>query len=393
MTEAKIKSEPDPDLPYRKQTIRANNKTLITPIKSIDPKHIDPSIQMSKKVVGLNEMYGGLTSKKIADHLLGTDKSVFYQLNSAQRSFRNPGTEMQFCFLEFKDVSFPSQKEVEFITDQAYVHSDITPIPMLSDFTERVTTTSMVDGKMQQLPNEAKFEKFLKYLKNCIDTIQQLNNKPIMGYVPDFRFYFKELIDFYVKNGINTFYYDTHLSSPMTLQGSIRALSRELNNSEALEKSYIHMLNPGYGRASKDSSIIPAKDVLGFGLGIDGLGERHMRRVFNKALAEYMKKNPDNRARLFDKKSYGYIKTADREIIEAYYPNDSGVDIANFLTGSKPSDKIQHAFNAEQLALETSKIKEILTETKPMLNYIAKKDNVKEDDIKILKRAKIKLSK
>jgi len=393
VTEAKIKSEPDPDLPYRKQTINANSKTLVTPVKSIDPKHIDPSVKLSKRVVGLNEMYAGLTSKKIADHILGKDKSVIYHLNSVQSSFRNPNSEMQLCFLEFKDESIPTQKEIEFMTDQAYVHSDITPIPKLFDFTERVTTTTTKDGKKQQLPNESKFDKFLKYLKDCIETIQQLNNKPIMGYVPDFRFYFKELVEFYVKNGINTFYYDAHLSSPMTLQGSIRAFSRELNNNDALEKSYIHMLNPGYGRASKDSSIIPAKDVLGFGLGMDGLGERHMKRVFNKELAEYMKKNPDNRSRLFDKKSYGYIKTADKKIIEKFYPNDSGVDIANFLTGSKPSDKVQHAFNAEQLALETLKIQEMLSEPKSLLNYVQKKENVKEDDIKILIRAKIKLKK
>ena len=393
MAEAKIKSEFDPDLPYRKQTVKANNKTLVTPTKSFDPKHIATSVSLSKDVISLNEMYSGVTSLKIQNHLLGKDKSLTYLLNSSANNFRNPDEEMQLCFLEFKEEQFPTIKEIEFMTDQAYVYSDITPIPMLSNFKDRITTTTVKDNKKRHSPNESKFNRFLKYLGDCIGTIEQLNNKPIMGYIPDFRFYFKELISFYVDKGINTFYYDTHLSSPMTLQAPIRALSRELNNEEALENSFIHVLNPGYGRASKDSSIIPAKDILGFGLGMDGLGERHMRRVFNKKLVEYMKKNLDNRSRLFLKNSYGYIKTADKKVIKEIFPNDSGVDIANFLTGKKPDNKIQQTFNVEQLSLETNRLREHLSENKPLLKYLEKKNDIKKDDIKILKRAKIKLKK
>jgi len=392
--EAKITSIIDEELPYRSQIVKANNKKIVTPIKSIDPKHIDPSIQLSKSVTGLNEMYSGVTSKKISDHSLGIDKSLIYLLNSAQDQLRDPKSEMQICFIEFKEETFPNQKEIEFITDLAYVYSDITPIPMLSNFQQRVTIENITeDGKKQFLPSDSKFEKFLKYLGDSIATIQQLNNKPIMGYIPDFRYYFKELVKFYVDNGINTFYYDTHLSSPMTLQLPIRTLLRELNNQESLEHSFIHLLNAGYGRASKDSSIIPAKDILGFGLGIDGIGERHKRRVFTKELAEYMKKNPDNRSRLFDKKSYGYLKTSEKNEIEKFYPNDSGVDIANFLTGSKPHDHIQNSFNVEQLAIESMKLRDRLNQSQSMLGYVSKKSQVKEDDLKILKRAKIKLKK
>lgn len=388
MTEARIKSSPDNELQYRSQTVIANNKTLVTPVKSIDPKHIETSIKISKQVTGLNEMYSGFTSKKISDHINEKDKSAYYLLNSVEKSL-NP-KDMQLCFLEYKEEEFPSKKEIEFLTDLAYVHSDVTPIPMLSSFTDRIVITKIVDGKKQHSPNDSVFRKFLKYLSDAVETIQQLNNKPIMGYIPDYRFYFDELVEFYVKRGINTFYYDAHLSNPITLQSSLRALLRELNNQETLEHSFVHMLNPGYGRASKDSAIIPAKDILGFGLGVDGIGERHMKRVFNKQLAEYMKKNPDNRARLFDKDSYGYLKTSDKSEIQKFYPNDSGIDIANFLTGKKPSDKLQNSFNVEQLALESSRLRDRLNSSKSVLDYITKKTNIKEDDLKILKRAKIK---
>lgn len=398
MTEAKIKSDPDNELQYRKQTIQANSKTLVTPIKAIDHTKLDSTIQISKRVSGLNEIYFGLSHDKISNHLQGNDHTLDYSLNSFQRKIRNPSMEIQLCFLEYKEEDFPNSKEIGFMTDQAYVYSDITPIPMLSNFKYRVSDVSTTKGKNEQekeqtLPSQSKFEKFLKYLSDAIETIEQRNNKPIMGYIPDYRFFFPELIEFYVKKGINTFYYDAHGSSPMTVQSTLRSLLRELSTQEALENSFIHMLNPNYGRAAKDSSVIPAKDILGFGLGIDSLGEKHIPLKFKPTLTEDMKKNPDNRSRLFDKNSYGYIKTSERKVIEEFYPNDSGLDITNFLTSTKPSNKMQNSFNMEQLALEAMKVKERITEARPILAYIEKKKNVKEDDLKILKKFKIPLKK
>ena len=391
MINAKIKSEFDPDLPYRKQTIKANNKTLVTPTKSFSPKQIHGSANFPKNVTTLNEIYHGVTSSKINDHLLGKDNSFTNQLNSLSKGNNNSDKEMQLCFLEFKDTKFPIAKEIEFMTDQAYIYSDITPIPMLNNIKDRLTSTIVKGEKKQFLPNEPKFKQFLKYLRNCIETIEQLNNKPIMGYIPNYRFYFKELISFYVKNGINTFYFDAHLSNPMTLHPSIRTLTRELNNEESLEQSFIHILNPGQGSASKDNSMIYAKDILGFGLGMDGLGERHMPPKFRPDFYKQMRDSPDNRSKLFLKNSYGYIKTADKKAIKEIFPKDSKVDITNFLTGKKPDPNIQKTFNIEQLSLEAKQLRQHLSENKSLLKYISKKENIEKSDIKILQKAKIPL--
>ena len=242
----------------------------------------------------------------------------------------------------------------------------------------------------EELLDKDTFESVQKFITEAIETIEQLNNKPIMGYIPDYRYYFEELVKLYTDKGINTFYFDAHLSNPITLQGSLRALMRELNKVGSLEKSFVHMLNPGYGRGIKDSSIIPAKDILGFGLGIDSLGERHMRRIFNRQVLENMRKNPDNRSRLFNKNSYGYLKTSDKDEIKNFYPNDSGIDIENFLTTTKPDAKIQNAFNVEQLSLEGIELRDKVKASETVLNYLNEKSDVREDDIKILKRAKIK---
>ena len=314
-----------------------------------------------------------------------------------QRKFHNPAQELQFCFLEFEDESIPDQKEIEYVSDQAYVFSDVTPLPMLSNFISKITDTTIKGkGKNQRKvhsPNNNKFEMVKKYLNDTIETIEQLNNKPIMGYVPDYRFYFDKLVKFYADKGLNMFYFDAHLSNPIQLQSSLRAFIRELNKHEILENSFIHMINPGVGRGTKDKSIIPAKDILGFGLGVDSLGERHMRRIMNKEAIENMKKNPDNRSRLFNKNTYGYLKTSEKTDILKFYPKDSGIDVSEFLTSNKPDPKIENAFNAEQLALESMSLKNNLIKSRSILQYINKKSNIREDDVKILKRAKINYKK
>lgn len=390
MVEARIKSTPDEDLQYRSQEVRANNKTIVTPIKALDPGRISRSISINKKAECISELYAGLSSKKILDHMTGSDSSLVYDLNRKQRRFQNPVNGLQLCFLEFKDEGLPKQKEIEYMTDQAYVFSDITPLPMLYDFIGRVTNTTTRANRKIHSPNRAKFERIKKYLGDAIETIEQLNTKPIMGYIPNYRYFFDELVKLYVDHGINTFYFDAHLSNPITLHAPLRAFLRELSKNGALEGSFIHMINPGYGRGIKDSTVIPAKDILGFGLGVDSLGEVHMRPVFNPQVIENMKKNPDNRSRLFDKDTYGYLKTSDKKEIKEFYPNDSGVGVASFLVSGKPDPKIQNAFNAEQIALESMHVRNNLLKAKPILKYLDKKSNVMQGDVKILKRAKIK---
>lgn len=393
MAEAKIKSISDEELQYRSQEVKANNKTVVTPIKSIDPSKIHPSQTISKRVECVNELYSGLSKEKISNHITGSDSTLIYHLNGIQRKFRDTSKELQLCFLEFKDESLPTQKEIEYVTDQAYVYSDITPLPMLSNFIARITDTTIKGNRKTYAPNNSKFEKVKKYLNDAVETIEQLNNKPIMGYIPDYRYYFDELVKTYADNGINTFYFDAHLSNPITLQGSLRAFMRELNKQGILEKSFIHMINPGIGRGIKDSSIIPAKDILGFGFGIDSLGDKHMRPILHPTVIENMKKNPDNRSRLFSKNTYGYLKISEKKEIEEFYPNDSGVDMSEFITSSKPDSKIQNAFNIEQLALESTRLRNNLIQSKSILKYIDKKSNIREGDVKILKRAKIKQKK
>lgn len=389
MHRARIRSTPAEDLQYRRQEVDVGSKAVVTPVKSIDPKKMSPLVKISEKAVYINEMYRGLSDASLTKCISEADRAPVYDLNRAQSMLKGTDERVQLCFLEMKTKTFPTKKEIEYATDLAYGYSDITPLPMLSDFVARVTDVER-DGKTTvRTPSFPKFERAKKYLEDSIDTIMQLNTKPIMGYVPDYRLFFDEIAEMYVDRDINTFYFDAHLSNPVTLHEALRAFRRELNMRGALEDSFIHVINPGAGRAPKDSPVAPARDILGFALGIDSLGERHMQMRMMPSIAEGLRQNPDNRHRLFGKDTYGYLRTSDSASIKSFYPADSAIDVSEFLNRSAPDRRIQNAFNSEQLALEGARLVARLGRYEAMLPYLEEKEGVREEDVKILKRAKV----
>ena len=389
MAKVRIRSTMDEELQYRSQSVAVGNKTITTPIKAIDPAKMDPTGGVNTTIKCVNELYALVSAKNVQDCLINSTNSLNSRLNQKLKLLpTNTAEEMKLCLLEFKERQFPTQKEIEVMTDIAYVFSDITPLPMLSNIKQKIHDVHMKDKSPVYDLNPAKFEKFKKYLTDSIETIEQLNSKPIIGYIPDVRYYFDDIIALYAKKGVNMFYFDAHLSNPITLQAPLRALMRALNSHEILEESFIHMINPAYGRGVKSSSMISAKDVLGFGFGVDGLGERHQQPNF--AVFEGIKYTPDQRSRLFDKKTYGYLVTAEHTSITDFYPSDSNVDVSKFLVPGKPDPKTQNSFNTEQLALESMHLRNMITKSDPMLRYIESKSNVKKQDVQFLKRAKIK---
>jgi hypothetical protein len=71
----------------------------------------------------------------------------------------------------------------------AHSYSDITPIPML-------------DIKI----DNSNFLVFLEYAKSCLDIIEELNDKPLMGYLPNLpREQYPKLLDFYASKQKHNF--------------------------------------------------------------------------------------------------------------------------------------------------------------------------------------------
>jgi len=375
--------EVDPHSLYKRQKIKfTSDKHIITPTKTIPLDKIKVMHPLTDKARQLNEIFKRFSAKQIKEADGDSDK-----YHEIETFFNNQKSKIKqdtatFCFLDFNELRLPTNDEIEFLTDLAYCNSDITTIPTISQFS---------DSKDSPIT----YEDYKKYLEKAIESIEQLNHKHIMGVIPKLaRKNVPDLLKFYQDKGINTFALDLEGSNPISSRMSIFKVLKTLNKMKILDSCYIHGHNVGM-RVNKVVDIIPAKDVLGFGVGLSSLGEKRTEFKPNKAFLSFIQTNPLNKFRLFNKKEYGYWKAISATDLEKVYPSDSSIPVSAFKDAIKNVTQfnyIQKVFNSEQLALESYNIKEVIIEdAEKTLDYIKKKKYVTPDDVKVLESGQEKI--
>lgn len=375
--ETRVKTEEvDSNSLYRTQKVRfTSEKSITTPTKSIPLDRIKSSDGLNRNSRQLNEIFKRLTAKQIKE--ANEDNNKFHQLEIQFNSQKNKVIEgtTTFCFIDFNEPRMPTDEEIEFMTDLAYCNSDITTIPTINHFNRPKQT-------------EITFEDYKKFLEKAIESIEQLNHKPIMGIIPKFApKRTGELLEFYQNKGINAFSIDLAGSNPISSYLRIFKVLKSLKKRKILETSYIHGYNVGK-RVNKTENIIPAKDILGFGIGLDSLGEKRAPFKPNRA---FLEKGPSNKFTLFNKKGYGYWKDISPEKVPEVFPKDSELPLERFRNCKKPYE-LQRVFNAEQLALEAHNLRKLIREeSDEALGYVKKKKNVEGSDIRLLETAQKKI--
>ncbi len=368
--------EADPNSLYKTQKIKfISDKSILTPTKTIPLDKLSVASPLNDKAKQLNEIFKRFSAKQIKEADEDSDKyKEIESFFNKQKSKIKPETAT-FCFLDFSEPRLPKNDEIEFLTDLAYCNSDITTLPTISKFN---------DSKNSPMS----YEDYKKYLEKAIESVEQLNHKPIMGIIPKLaRKNVPNLLEFYQSKGINTFALDLEGSNPISSRMSIFKVLKTLNKMKILDSCYIHGHNVGI-RVNKVKDIIPAKDVLGFGVGLNSIGEKRTEFKPNPAFLSLIKTNPLNKFRLFNKEDYGYWKAISASDLEKVYPSDSSVPISAFKIAFKNANQfssIQKVFNFEQLALESHHVKEIIAEdANKTLNYIKKKKDIDPNDVKVL---------
>lgn len=231
--------------------------------------------------------------------------------------------------------------------------------------------------------NSSNFSRYLNYLQLCYDTIEELNNKPIMGMLPNMpRELYPKLLEFYIKNRISSFCFDFNGQTPDHLK--LRPVMRYLNTKELLSKTLIYGVNAKPGRVLKNTNVIPSKDFIAYGFGLDILGESHIGAKGSKVFFEKMKvaigKQQENKKRIFIKSDYGYYKTNVKEEVFGLYPSDTKIKLDDILHDSQQT--WQKLFNMEQQSIETGRIRkrlESLDRNETILTYIKKKTQIKKE--------------
>jgi len=370
------------DLFLKSQTVHIGGKKFQTPIKVFDASKMRDDIQIKKDVRGINEIFKTFNSENLNEYIDGEREEGQLNLELDRKIRKTEPYSSTICFVGYDDLGYPNDKGINFLMDLTHEFSDAIPMPSMSklfvndnrDIDEKITT-------------------YFEFLQKCMDSVNQLNNKPIIGIIPEAipSIYIEDLVNFYFNNDITSFVYDFNGKVSVRMRTKIRRMMIAIRELGIIENTFLYAINANYGKMLKDAPIVRAKDVLTFGFGFDALGDQHIRRPLPPHVRQQMKeKGSGPSIRLFDTRNYGYCKTLDFSVLSKMYPvTETSIPFKVFEQLNHKAIQSQSLFNSERIGKETihyqTLIKEQADETS---KYFESKKYVQEKDIKDLERFK-----
>lgn len=190
--------EIDEDLFIRSEKLQINNKTLRTPIKAVNMPSLRRDVPLKDAVKGVNEIFKTFKTDVLKKYCSGEkDESNVYRSINTPMNKTDRRNEVNICFVQIPDLILPQNKEIDFITNVSYINSDITPLPL-------------VQGLFKGNDALSDFDVFTEFMQDSIDSINRLNNKPILGIIPGTMpsTLIGFLVDFYYENDVTSFAFD-----------------------------------------------------------------------------------------------------------------------------------------------------------------------------------------
>lgn len=369
------------DIFLKKQRVSIGGKTFQTPIKAIDAAHRRPDIKIKNEVKGLNEICRYFNEAKLNEYLTGARPESIINSKLSNTVQRAGSDEVTLTFIVYDSPQYPSERGVNFLMNLCYEYSDAIPLPLLPKLFKDKTSDF-----------EQQLREYLGFMKQCIDSVNRLNNKSILGVIPAIipsSSYVKDIVEFYYDNDITSFIIDYAGRTPKIAKTTMREFIIALKEFDLLEKSFLYAINVTSGNMMQDAPVVKAVDLLSFGYGFDTLGDNHIRRTYPPAVAERMRRAAQERGtvfRLFNNGDYGYYKTPDLAMLEGIYPyTETSIPFSNFRTNTVKTRPSQILFNSERIGLEAIKYRQLIAEeTDHTVDYFETKAFVEAKDLKEL---------
>ncbi|WP_321429859.1 hypothetical protein [uncultured Methanolobus sp.] len=368
------------DTDLRSLKVQIGDKAITTPTKAVLSNNFYKNTKFPDNLLDIQELFVRFDENTLAkaneDAKYSSDKN-----NELGRQKDRANGCPHFCLSEFKNKGeywrYPTDDEIDILTNFAYSHSNITPIPSIP--------------KVARNLNIENFQDFLDYLDSCYNSIEIRNKKSILGYIPTVAPIFgKVLINFYLDKGINAFYIDFDGTMVKSRVDTLNAMKVELAKRGYEENSFFHFVNASYGKAINDEKILSARDLLSFGYGLDSLGGIHAGPRRSKEFYEklkIMKDLPRNTNRLLNVKDYGYYRfDAVKDNLEAVYPQNALIEKSELSTHVESRVKnYLKILNLQQQCIEADNLVQLINETpNESLDYYKSKKNVLDTDLKDL---------
>ena len=365
--------EIDEDLFIRSEKLQINNKTLRTPIKAVNMPSLRRDVPLKDAVKGVNEIFKTFKTDVLKKYCSGEkDESNVYRSINTPMNKTDRRNEVNICFVQIPDLILPQNKEIDFITNVSYINSDITPLPL-------------VQGLFKGNDALSDFDVFTEFMQDSIDSINRLNNKPILGIIPGTMpsTLIGFLVDFYYENDVTSFAFDFQGRIYKNFESQIREMMTKILELDISNESFLYSCNTQRGKVSKGSTIIKGNDIAVYTYGFDVMGDSHVKPKIHPDIAKQMRERASNELniRLFNSDDYGHYKFSDIGAIKEMYPYDETditLDCFDPTVLKQRAYDSQKLFNTERIGLELIKYKNMLSHSEPTYDYINTKDQIRD---------------
>jgi len=362
----------DDDVYIRSEKLKINNKSIQTPMKSFTLNDLRKDVKLNDEVKKVNEVFKKFSKESLQDYVSGKKDitQVHKKINTGFKKISSD--ELNFCFTYLDYTKFPEGKEIDMLTNVSYIYSDATPLPLVHNLFK---------------PNqdaEKSYDKFTDFMVECIESINRLNNKPIIGVIPSSMppSYVESLIMFYYDNDITSFAFDFENKTHIGLTDHLREMMISIIKLDILNESFTYSCNTQRGKASRGSDITKANDILVYNFGFDIVGDSHMPMKMPPDAAKKLKNRNPTSIRLFNNEDYGHYRYDNVRLIEQFYPHEKTeipIEFFNPQGNVTRSRNCQKLFNNEMFGLELLKYNRLLNENESALDYLKTKKQIKDD--------------
>lgn len=221
-------------------------------------------------------------------------------------------------------------------------------------------------------------------MTECIESINRLNNKSILGVIPSAMppTYIGFLIDFYYNHDITSFAFDFQNKTHVGVVEHLREMMIAIIDLDILNESLTYSCNTQRGKSLRGSNVTKANDILVYNYGFDIVGDSHMGMKIPSDQAKKLKERNPTGIRLFNNNDYGHYRYGNFDLIKEFYPFDKTkipIEYFNPESNKTRSRECQKLFNNEMFGLELLKYNRFLKENESTLKYLQTKDQIKND--------------
>ena len=363
----------DPTVRSRLIRVSVGSKGVITPRRSLcltlAPNSEAKVLRANPAITGIIEMPREIDKEQLEDIDSDRDKQESFSRNIRYR-FSNIDTATDITVFIYRYTNSeggrnrqPSRTETEYLCGLLnHPYNDIWIPPIVPD----------LNG-----------QSYLPYLKDFYDEAESYPRAATAALIPHVsRLEIRLLRKLYTERQLRYFVMDFAGKNPLDLALPIGEVLKLVDyvERETGNVCFLHGINVPLTRAHWSDPVVPAKDIVLYGLGFNCFGTSHVHHPLPSEIVRKLK-STTRPYRLFNRNDYGYYRNDTRDLKELLRePTPTIISAEHFTDGMKGTKigETEKLFNVERHGLEASTIRTKLIQRENIGKYIQGKSQITE---------------